>query len=163
MRPLRWRSRYQTGDADTDRHNRAFVDCLNNLITAARQREHCREMEEFIARFSAEGEQVLLEHGADRDLSMEFGQRLLASLPLGPYGGTSCRPRGLCDLASRRSPSTWMPPPSACSKGPDALPGAHRMDGRPNSPLTVHLHQSAQRLPAIVLPWANRFFLFLGP
>ncbi|MFZ0788367.1 MAG: hypothetical protein WAM94_01945 [Chromatiaceae bacterium] len=102
MRLLRWKSRYQTGDADTDRRNRAFVDCLNSLITAAGQREHCREMEEFIGRFSAEAEQVLLEHATDRDLEVEFGRRLLASLPLGPYGGTSCRQCGLCDLAQQK-------------------------------------------------------------
>ena len=31
MRPLRWKSRYQTGDADADRRNRAFVDCLKTV------------------------------------------------------------------------------------------------------------------------------------
>ena len=98
MRPLRWKSHYQAGDADTDRRNRAFVDSLNNLITAAGQREHCREMEDLIGRFSAEGEQGLLEHAADRDLKAELGRRLLASLPLGPDGGAACRHRGLCDL-----------------------------------------------------------------
>jgi hypothetical protein len=91
MSPLRWTSRYQTGDTGTDRRSRALVHCLNNLITAAGQREHCREMDELIARFSAEGEQGLLEHAADRDLKAELGRRLLASLPLGPYGGSSRR------------------------------------------------------------------------
>ena len=53
MRPLRWKSRYHTGDAEADRRNRAFVDCLNSLITSAGQREHCQEMEDFIGRFSS--------------------------------------------------------------------------------------------------------------
>jgi hypothetical protein len=99
MRPLRWKSRYQTGDAEADRRNRAFVDCLNGLIKAAGQREHCREMEDFLARFVAEAEEALRQGAADRDLGAEFGRRLLAALPLAPYGGTACRQCGLCDLA----------------------------------------------------------------
>ena len=102
MRPLRWKNRYQTGDAETDRRNRAFVDCLNSLINAAGQREHCREMEEFIARFSAEVEQILLTRPANRDLGDEFGRRLRASLPVSAYGSTACRQCGLCDLAQQK-------------------------------------------------------------
>lgn len=99
MRPLRWKSRYQTGDAETDRRNRAFVDCLNTLIVAAGQREHCREMEEFVLRLVSEAEEMLLERPGDHALKAELAHRLLASLPLAPYGGTSCRTCGLCDLA----------------------------------------------------------------
>jgi hypothetical protein len=102
MRPLRWKSRYQTGDAEIDRRNRAFVDCLNSLINAAGQREHCREMEDFIARFSAQAEQVLQDHATDRDLNAEFGPRLRSSLPLTTYGSSSCRQCGLCDLAHQK-------------------------------------------------------------
>lgn len=102
MRALRWKGRYRTGDAEADRRNRAFVDCLNSLIDAAGQREHCREMEDFIGRFSAEAEQILRDHPTDRDLSAEFGLRLLASLPLETYDSTSCRQCGLCDLAQQK-------------------------------------------------------------
>lgn len=102
MRPLRWKNRFQTGDTETDRRNRAFVDCLNSLIRDAGQREHCREMEEFIGRFAAEAEQILLERQTGRDLGGEFAHRLVANLPLSPYGGTSCRQCGLCDLAQQK-------------------------------------------------------------
>ena len=102
MRPLRWKSRYQTGDAQADRRNRAFVDCLNSLINAAGQREHCQEMEDFIGRFSAEAEQILSDRPTDRDLRAEFGHRLMDSLPLTTYGSTSCRQCHLCDLAQKR-------------------------------------------------------------
>ena len=102
MRPLRWKSRYQTGDTETDRRNRAFVDCLNSLIKAAAQGEHCQEMEEFIARFVAEAERILRDDPSDRDLGAEFGRRLLAALPLDAYGGTACRQCGLCDLAQQK-------------------------------------------------------------
>jgi hypothetical protein len=82
MRPLRWKGRFRTGNALADRSNRAFVDCLNKLINAAGQREHCHEMEELIDQFSSEAEKTLQERPADRDLKQEFGSRLLASLPL---------------------------------------------------------------------------------
>ena len=101
MRPLRWKARYRTGDAETDRRNRGFVDCLNSLITAAGQREHCREMEDFMEGFVAEAEKALGEGTDDRDLGAAFGRRLLASLPLDPYGSSSCRQCGLCDLANQ--------------------------------------------------------------
>ena len=101
MRPLRWKSRYQTGDAETDRRNRAFVDCLNTLIVAAGQREHCKEMEDFISRVVSEAEEMLLERPRDHDLKIEFARQLLASLPLGPFGDTSCRTCGLCNLAQQ--------------------------------------------------------------
>lgn len=113
MRPLRWKSRYQTGDAEVDRRNRAFVDCLNTLIHSAGQREHCREMEEFIGRFTAEAEQVLVERPADQDLRAEFAHRLLEALPLGPYGGSACRQCGLCDLA-REKIAEHLEPPAEC-------------------------------------------------
>ncbi len=102
MRPIRWKSRYQTGDAEADRRNRAFVDCLNTLIEAAGKREHCQEMEEFVARFSDEAEQILLERPTDRDLSAEFGRRLLDEVPLAAYGSTACRQCGLCELAKEK-------------------------------------------------------------
>jgi len=102
MRPLRWKGRYQTGDAEVDRRNRAFVDCLNRLIEAAGQREHCREMEDFIAGFSAEAERALQGHAGTADLGAEFARRLLTSLPLDPYGSPACRQCGLCDLAQER-------------------------------------------------------------
>lgn len=102
MRTLRWKSRYQTGDAEADRRNRSFVNCLNGLIVAAGQREHCQEMEDFIARFSAEAEAILASRPTHRDLSAEFGRRLLEELPLEGYEGSACRQCGLCDLARDR-------------------------------------------------------------
>lgn len=117
MRPLRWKSRYQTRDAEVDRRNRAFVDCLNALIAAAGQREHCQEMDDFISAFSAEVEQMLAGRPMDRDLKAEFGHRLIESLPLGPYGGTSCRRCGLCDLAEEKIADHLEVPAQCLFKG----------------------------------------------
>ncbi len=102
MRPLRWKSRYRTENAAADRRNREFVDCLNSLITAAGQREHCREMEDFVDQCSSEAEKVLQAHPADRDLNQEFGDHLLASLPLDPFGGNACRKCGLCEVKEKK-------------------------------------------------------------
>lgn len=113
MRPLRWKSRYQTGDPEADRRRRAFVECLNSLIQGAGQREHCREMEEFIARVSAEAEEMLQDRTAERDLTAELGRRLLDSLPLEPYGSAACRACGLCDLA-REKVAEHLQAPAAC-------------------------------------------------
>ena len=96
MRALRWKGRFRTGDASADRRNRAFVDCLNRLIRAAGQREHCWEMEDLIGQLSSEADNILQEGPIDRDLKKEIGSRLLASLPLSPFGGNACRECGLC-------------------------------------------------------------------
>lgn len=102
MRPLRWKSQYRTGNAETDKRKRAFVDCVNKLIEGADQREHCREMEDFIGQLSRDAEDYLKDQSAERDPRHEFGHRLLAALPLSPHGGTACRECGLCDLAMEK-------------------------------------------------------------
>ena len=102
MRPLRWKSQYRTGNAETDKRKRAFVDCVNKLIEGADQREHCREMEDFIGALSRDAEAYLEDQSAERDPKQEFGHRLLAALPLSPHGGTACRECGLCDLAMEK-------------------------------------------------------------
>ena len=73
-----------------------LVDCLNKFINAAGQREHCCEMEDLIGQLSSEADNILQEGSIDRDLKKEFGSRLLASLPLSPFGGNACRECGLC-------------------------------------------------------------------
>lgn len=113
MRTLRWKSRYRTGNAEVDRRNRAFVDCLNGLIEAADLREHCREMEEFLAHFIADADEILQAHPTDRDLGTDFGRRLLAAIPLGTYGSSACRQCGLCDLALEKI-ADHLEGPSRC-------------------------------------------------
>ena len=102
MRPLRWKIRYQTGDAETNRQKRAFFDCLNSLVTAAGQREHCQEMEDFLGRNLARAEQALLDPTPNPDLGPAFAQQLLGALPLSPYGSPACRECGLCALAQEK-------------------------------------------------------------
>jgi len=123
MRPLRWKSRYRIGDAEIDRRNRAFVDCINSLIEAAGKREHCREMEDLIDRILAEAEQKLQEGGDQVDLRREFGRRLLTSLPLSAYGSTACRICGLCDLVEDKVAENFEAPVECLFHGriPQAL------------------------------------------
>jgi hypothetical protein len=113
MRPLRWKSRYATGNAEVDRRNRGFVDCFNSLIEAAGRREHCREMEELIGRFSVEAEQRLRDRPAEGDLGAELGRWLMNALPLGAYGSTACRQCGLCDMA-RQKVADHLKAPAEC-------------------------------------------------
>lgn len=110
MRLLRWKGRFRTGDASTDRRNRAFVDSLNKLIKTAGQREHCREMEEFVDEFSSDADKVLQERPSDPDLNREFGRRLLAALPLSPFGGNACRECGLCAVNQEQVPEHLAEP-----------------------------------------------------
>jgi hypothetical protein len=101
MRPLRWKNRYLTGQADSDQRNKAFVDCLNSLINAAGQREHCREIDDFISQLSQEAEEVL-SHQPDAGLLQAFRERLIASLPLPSRHSAACRQCGICDLAEQK-------------------------------------------------------------
>ena len=100
MRALRWKSRFRTGDAATDRRRRAFVDCFNTLIAAAGQREHCREMDDFMDRLGSDAEGLL--QGQSDSLNQEFGRHLLDALPLPPFGSNACRECGLCGLAQEK-------------------------------------------------------------
>jgi len=113
MRPLRWKGSFRTGNASADRRNRAFVDCFNRLINAVGQREHCRDMEEFIDQFSSEAEKTLQERPVDRDLKHEFGSRLSTSLPLDPFGGNACRKCGLCHVEEEQVPE-HLEDPAQC-------------------------------------------------
>ena len=113
MRALRWKTRFRTGDAETDQSNRAFVDCLNSLIDAAGRREHCREMEDLVSRLSDQAEEALQDHLTKGDLRVEFGRRLSSSLPLSAYGSTACRQCGLCDLA-REKIAEHLEAPAQC-------------------------------------------------
>lgn len=100
MRTLRWKNRYMTGEGDVDRRNKKFVCCLNQLVEAAGQQEHCREMEHFIADLCAAAESQL-QSGGERAEGMIAGfyPHLVESLPLTTYAGAACRQCGLCDLA----------------------------------------------------------------
>jgi hypothetical protein len=103
MRPLRWKGRYASGDVSTDQRNKHFMGCLNRLMEAARQREHCQELERFLADLGAQLEAYLSTQGKGAEpLIAHFYPRLVAALPLGPYGSGACRKCGLCDLAQER-------------------------------------------------------------
>lgn len=113
MRPLRWKTRFQTGDDSTDRQKRAFFDCFNSLINAAGHREHCQEMEDFLNRNLHQAEKALLDPGPQLHLGQEFARQLLDALPLSPYGSPACRQCGLCDLAQRKV-ALHLQAPVAC-------------------------------------------------
>jgi hypothetical protein len=72
-------------------------------MEAAKQREHCQELERFLTTLGLELESYLSARGkAVHTLIDQFYPRLVAALPLGPYGSPACRKCGLCDLAQAR-------------------------------------------------------------
>lgn len=103
MRPLRWKSRYASGDRTLDQYHKKFMGCLNQLMEAAGRREHCQEMEQFLTGLGSELETYLQDRGEVTDNGLaEFYPRIVASLPLAPYGSGACRKCGLCDVAQAK-------------------------------------------------------------
>lgn len=100
MRLLRWKARYNTGEAEIDKNNKKFVECVNRLIEAADEREHCQEMEVLLNELSQD---VTAKLAADKATALRMTQtfyaKLLNTLPLQTYGTNACRKCGLCDLA----------------------------------------------------------------
>jgi hypothetical protein len=101
MRPLRWKNRYLTGQAETDQHNKTFVECLNNLMNATRQREHCREIEDFLDQL-AHNADALLERRENSEIAQAMRARLLGALPLPTRHTASCHDCGICELAEQK-------------------------------------------------------------
>ncbi|CAK0742668.1 conserved hypothetical protein [Gammaproteobacteria bacterium] len=119
MRPLRWKNRYVTGDAATDRRSKKLIGCFNQLVEAADQREHCQEMEAFITNLSKDVESCLHTGGeSTRTLIAEFYPRLVAALPLVTHDTTACHQCGLCDLATAKIAS-HLEASLACLKTPE--------------------------------------------
>lgn len=131
MRPLRWKSRYLTGDAGLDARSRALVDALNETAADAKRVEHCQDFEDFSARI-AEHAQGMLEQlrGAEAVVAVErceyeLGRVLETGLPLAARGTPACTDCCLCSLLEKRT-RAWLGQPhtnrSQC--------GAHGSAGR---------------------------------
>jgi hypothetical protein len=102
MRPLRWKRQYLTGDPQQDDRNRAVVACLNSLLDAARQHDHCREVEEVLGDLTDQADHLLSEHDPSTDVAAAMRGTMLRSLPLPPHGSPACRQCGVCDLAKQK-------------------------------------------------------------
>lgn len=113
MQPLRWKGRYRSGDAETDRLNKAVVQCLNTLIEASRKREHCREMEDLLSTLVEQAETLLRQSGQAKNIRDTLRDQLMAQLPLPNYATQSCHSCGLCDLAEMQV-AEHLEPPAQC-------------------------------------------------
>ena len=102
MKPLRWKNRYLTGTLEIDKNNRALVDCLNGFINAAKQREHCQEIEKLLEDISVELENLLLENPGMSDLVGQIKNSLMSYLPLPTRNQPACRKCDICDLAEMK-------------------------------------------------------------
>jgi hypothetical protein len=99
MRPLRWKASYRTRTPEIDRHNRSFVDCLNGLLKTATEREHCHELDQFLADTLKTAEK-LLETGPRQkeEIPLKIRHRLVNAFPLDSYRSEACRECGICDI-----------------------------------------------------------------
>ncbi|CAK0781470.1 conserved hypothetical protein [Gammaproteobacteria bacterium] len=102
MKTLRWKSRYLTGETGIDQKNRALVDCLNGFVQAAKQREHCQDIETLLEELVAKLENILTENPAAADLIAEIRAPLICALPLPTRKTPACRKCDICDLAEQR-------------------------------------------------------------
>lgn len=102
MKNLRWKSRYLTGIPDVDHQNRALVDCLNGFIQAAKQREHCQEIEGLLEESVTRLENLLSEKPIATDLTARIRTSFINSLPMPTWGTPACRKCDICDLAEQR-------------------------------------------------------------
>ncbi len=122
MRLVRWKSRYNTGDVEVDQDNKKFVECVNRLIAATDEREHCQEMEILLTHLS---EQVSLNLAADKTaaqrMTQTFYANLIKQLPLRPYDTPACHKCGLCDLAKQRLADHLQAPLRCLSKSAEVL------------------------------------------
>ncbi|CAK0755294.1 conserved hypothetical protein [Gammaproteobacteria bacterium] len=102
MKTLRWKNRYLTGQPQADQERRAFVECLNGFVQAAKQKEHCQELDGFMEDMLTHLEQELSKNPADADLVTNIRKQLLTAFPLQTRSSTACRQCGVCDLAEKR-------------------------------------------------------------
>jgi hypothetical protein len=102
MKNLRWKSRYLTGTPEVDQQNRALVECLNGFIQAAKQREHCQEIEGLLEESVVRLEHFLSEKPIAADLTSRMKTSLINSLPMPTWGTPACRKCDICDLAEQR-------------------------------------------------------------
>ena len=101
LRLLRWKNRYLTGDEIVDQQNKKLFSCVNQLLGAADQREHCEEMTGLLSSLSKSVENKLKSQ-AQEDKNAEFREQLIQKLPLDTYRTTACRHCGLCELAQAK-------------------------------------------------------------
>jgi hypothetical protein len=113
MQVLRWKSRFNSGDHDTDRDNKALVACLNSLIDAVRHHHHCSEVEDVLQNLSQETETQLNAGIKTEAIRAHLRAQFLQQLPLPNYKTQSCHSCGICDLAQQQVAAN-LETPSHC-------------------------------------------------
>lgn len=113
MKPLRWKRQYQSGDPEQDRKNRDLTHCLNTLMEASRQREHCHDVEDLMERLADQADD-LLRQGCERDTIEQTLRPILRdNLPLPSYETAACHNCGICDMA-RAKLASHLEAPAKC-------------------------------------------------
>ncbi len=121
MQPLRWKSRYRSGDKLVDQDNKAVVECLNTLLDATKQRDHCSSVEELLDALSDNADSMLRSGKKTAAIKASLREQLLHALPLSNYGGQSCHACGICDLAKKQI-EHHLQAPAICMALQEATP-----------------------------------------
>jgi len=103
MRPIRWKSRYRTGDPEQDRENQGLAQCINTIIEASREKDHCREIEDLLAGMVERAEVAMDTHRPPGEIKGELRTALLENLPLPSHDTAACHRCGFCDLAQEKA------------------------------------------------------------
>jgi hypothetical protein len=107
MRKLRWKSRYQSGDAASDAHRRQLVELLNTFVDDAHTVEHCQDLTELFERIASATETSLTENTDTATLEGELQRLLKDGLPLPARGTPACTECCMCSAIEKRL-SEWM-------------------------------------------------------
>ncbi len=113
MKPLRWKKQYASADPAQDAENRALTQCLNTLLEASRQRDHCQEVEDLMGRMTDQTDRLLRAGYPRTAIEQALRPLLHNDLPLPTYASAACHDCGVCDMA-RGKLAAHLEAPARC-------------------------------------------------
>lgn len=113
MRPLRWKNKYLTGQAEIDQRTHALVELLNTSLLKSNQVEHCQDLNELHQCLLDSAETLLSQvHAPDFQLNEQDLRELLSKeFPLSARNKTACRDCGRCEELEQQL-KEWVTPSS---------------------------------------------------
>lgn len=107
MKRVRWKSRFRTGEAETDARNQALVQLLEAFAAELTRKDHCQDMNEVyddlatLAQSQLDSDpSALARDGAPGYAAVQA--LLKTRFPLAALSTPACKDCGLCDLLEDR-------------------------------------------------------------
>ncbi len=97
MRSIRWKKKYQTGNAEIVEQKRALVNNLNDIATKSNQIEHCQDLTDSYESFVTMLETMLVQ-ATNTYEQREIEQFIENEFPLAALNGSACHYCGMCDF-----------------------------------------------------------------